>query len=51
VIDSLDRLEIDPSEFEAIVLSHGHFDHTGGLVGIIDRLGTANLPVLIHPEF
>ena len=51
VIDNLDRLEVDPSGFEAIVLSHGHFDHTGGLVGIIDRLGSVNLPVLIHPEF
>jgi 7,8-dihydropterin-6-yl-methyl-4-(beta-D-ribofuranosyl)aminobenzene 5'-phosphate synthase len=51
VIDNLDRLEVDPAGFEAIVLSHGHFDHTGGLAGIIDRLGTADLPVLIHPEF
>ena len=51
VIDNLDRLEVDPSAFEAIVLSHGHFDHTGGLAGIIGRLGPADLPVLIHPEF
>lgn len=51
VIGNLDRLEVHPSELEAIVLSHGHFDHTGGLAGIIDRLGTTNLPILIHPDF
>ena len=37
--------------FEAIICSHGHFDHTTGLDGLIRRLGTANLPVLIHPHF
>jgi 7,8-dihydropterin-6-yl-methyl-4-(beta-D-ribofuranosyl)aminobenzene 5'-phosphate synthase len=46
------RLEIDPASIEAIVCSHGHFDHTAGLDGLIRRLGgTVNLPVLIHPHF
>ncbi|HSF84131.1 MAG TPA: MBL fold metallo-hydrolase [Acidimicrobiia bacterium] len=51
VVENLDRLDIDPVNFGAIVLSHGHVDHTGGLDGIIKRLGTANAPVIIHPEF
>jgi hypothetical protein len=33
------------------VCSHGHYDHTTGLDGLIRRLGTVNLPVLIHPQF
>jgi hypothetical protein len=33
------------------VLSHGHFDHTTGMDGLIRTLGKANVPVLIHPEF
>ena len=45
------RLEVDPSGIEAIVCSHGHFDHTTGLDGLIRRLGRVNLPVLIHPQF
>jgi len=45
------RLEVDPIEIEAIVCSHGHFDHTGGLDGLARRVGLRNLPVLIHPEF
>ncbi len=48
---NLRRLGKDPAGIEAIVCSHGHFDHTAGLSGLISRLGRANLPVLIHPEF
>jgi 7,8-dihydropterin-6-yl-methyl-4-(beta-D-ribofuranosyl)aminobenzene 5'-phosphate synthase len=51
VAENMRRLEIDPSGIEAIVCSHGHFDHTTGLDGLIRRLGPANLPVLIHPHF
>jgi 7,8-dihydropterin-6-yl-methyl-4-(beta-D-ribofuranosyl)aminobenzene 5'-phosphate synthase len=51
VVENMRRLEVDPSGIETIVCSHGHFDHTTGLDGLIRRLGTVNLPVLIHPQF
>jgi 7,8-dihydropterin-6-yl-methyl-4-(beta-D-ribofuranosyl)aminobenzene 5'-phosphate synthase len=52
VVENMARLEVDPSAIAAIVCSHGHFDHTTGLDGLIRRLGgTVNLPVLIHPHF
>src|SRR5579859_1313037 len=52
VTENMRRLDIDPSGIEAIVCSHGHFDHTTGLDGLIRALGgTVNLPVLIHPHF
>jgi 7,8-dihydropterin-6-yl-methyl-4-(beta-D-ribofuranosyl)aminobenzene 5'-phosphate synthase len=51
VAENMRRLEIDPSGIETIVCSHGHFDHTTGLDGLIRQLGTVNLPVLIHPQF
>jgi len=50
-VDNLRRLGRDPADIEAIVCSHGHFDHTIGLSGLIGQLGRANLPVLLHPEF
>jgi 7,8-dihydropterin-6-yl-methyl-4-(beta-D-ribofuranosyl)aminobenzene 5'-phosphate synthase len=50
-VENLRRLGQDPAGIEAIVCSHGHFDHTTGLSGLIGQLGRANLPVLIHPEF
>ena len=49
--DNLLRLGRDPASIEAIVCSHGHFDHTTGLSGLIGQLGRPGLPVLIHPEF
>jgi 7,8-dihydropterin-6-yl-methyl-4-(beta-D-ribofuranosyl)aminobenzene 5'-phosphate synthase len=51
VVENMARLEVDPTAIAAIVCSHGHFDHTTGLDGLIRRLGTVNLPVLIHPHF
>jgi 7,8-dihydropterin-6-yl-methyl-4-(beta-D-ribofuranosyl)aminobenzene 5'-phosphate synthase len=51
VVENMRRLEIDPAGIETVVCSHGHFDHTTGLDGLIRRLGTVNLPVLIHPHF
>lgn len=44
-------LEVDPRDIEAVVLSHGHFDHTTGLDGLARVLGRPRLPVVIHPEF
>jgi 7,8-dihydropterin-6-yl-methyl-4-(beta-D-ribofuranosyl)aminobenzene 5'-phosphate synthase len=51
VSENMTRLGVDPFAIEAIVCSHGHFDHTTGLDGLIRRMGTVNLPVLIHPHF
>ncbi len=49
--ENLARLGLKASDLEAIVLSHGHFDHTTGLSGLVKTLGRASLPVVIHPEF
>jgi 7,8-dihydropterin-6-yl-methyl-4-(beta-D-ribofuranosyl)aminobenzene 5'-phosphate synthase len=51
MIENMRRLGIDPLSIEAVVCSHGHFDHTTGMDGLIRTLGTVNLPVLIHPHF
>jgi 7,8-dihydropterin-6-yl-methyl-4-(beta-D-ribofuranosyl)aminobenzene 5'-phosphate synthase len=51
LVSNMRALGVDPGSIEAIVLSHGHFDHTAGLDGFIRAVGRTSLPVLIHPEF
>ena len=31
------------------MLSHGHFDHAGGLAGLAGRAGVRSLPMVVHP--
>lgn len=50
-IDNLDRLGLDPGDIEVVVCSHGHFDHTAGLSGLVGRLSRPRMPVVIHPDF
>ena len=50
VVENMRRLELSPRDVEAIVLSHGHFDHVGGMEGLARELGPRNLPVVLHPE-
>lgn len=51
LVENMRRLQLSPKDIEIIVLSHGHFDHTTGLGGLIRVLGRSNLPVIIHPDF
>jgi 7,8-dihydropterin-6-yl-methyl-4-(beta-D-ribofuranosyl)aminobenzene 5'-phosphate synthase len=50
VLHNADLMEIDLREIRAIVLSHGHADHTLGLAGLLQRLGRRGLPLVLHPE-
>jgi 7,8-dihydropterin-6-yl-methyl-4-(beta-D-ribofuranosyl)aminobenzene 5'-phosphate synthase len=51
LIENMRRLELDPTDIDIVVLSHGHWDHTTGIDGFVKAVGRANMPVLIHPEF
>ena len=50
LIHNMDVLEIRPKELHAIVLSHGHADHTQGLMGMLERVGSRKMPLLLHPD-
>jgi 7,8-dihydropterin-6-yl-methyl-4-(beta-D-ribofuranosyl)aminobenzene 5'-phosphate synthase len=48
--DNMERLDITATDIEALVLSHNHFDHAGGLVGLARLRRRAGLPITVHPD-
>jgi len=44
-----DALNIDLAKISRIVLSHGHYDHTGGLRDVLRRIGK-EVEVIAHPD-
>jgi 7,8-dihydropterin-6-yl-methyl-4-(beta-D-ribofuranosyl)aminobenzene 5'-phosphate synthase len=51
LVENMRRLELSPGDIDIVVLSHGHWDHTTGMDGLVKALGRPNVPVLIHPDF
>lgn len=53
LIGNLALLGIDPGRLDALVLSHGHYDHFGGLVGFLEAHGQvlkSELPFYVGGE-
>ena len=45
-----DSLGLDLSNVETLVLSHGHMDHFGGLLPIVERIGKKGIELVLHPS-
>jgi 7,8-dihydropterin-6-yl-methyl-4-(beta-D-ribofuranosyl)aminobenzene 5'-phosphate synthase len=50
IIENAKRLGVNLNEVECIVLSHGHYDHFGGLLNVIKAVGKVNLPIIVHED-
>lgn len=50
VLHNMDVLEVKGNELHAVVLSHGHTDHTRGLMGFIKRYSRPRIPIVLHPD-
>lgn len=48
IVKNAKAMEIDLGQVDKLVLSHGHYDHTGGLMEFLKSKGP--IPVYAHPE-
>lgn len=48
-VRNADRMHLDLKKVEAVVLSHGHYDHTGGLRSVLERIGRSDVRIIAHP--
>jgi 7,8-dihydropterin-6-yl-methyl-4-(beta-D-ribofuranosyl)aminobenzene 5'-phosphate synthase len=48
IVENVERMGLSLSEVECIILSHGHYDHCGGLVSAVKAVNKVNLPVIVH---
>jgi 7,8-dihydropterin-6-yl-methyl-4-(beta-D-ribofuranosyl)aminobenzene 5'-phosphate synthase len=51
LLHNLEAYGIDPLQLllQTIILSHGHYDHTGGLKGILEK-SSQSIPIIGHPD-
>ncbi len=47
---NLTALDLSLRDVRALVLSHGHGDHHGGLEGLLREVGRKRLPLILHPD-
>lgn len=50
VVSNAEKMGLDLDEIECIVLSHGHYDHCGGLVATLKVVNKDNLPIIVHED-
>lgn len=50
VVTNAKGMGLNLGEVECIVISHGHYDHFGGLVNVLKVIDKKNLPIIVHED-
>jgi len=50
VVTNAAGMGLNLSEAEAVVLSHGHYDHFGGLLSVLRVVNKEGLPIIVHED-
>lgn len=48
LLRNFEALQVDPGPIEGVILSHGHYDHAGGLLDFLKAVGPR--PIYAHPD-
>ena len=48
LLANLEALQLDAHQIDGVILSHGHYDHCGGLLPLLRKIGPR--PVYAHPH-
>ncbi len=48
MVENAERMAVNLSEVESIVISHGHYDHFGGLAAAVRAINKTELPIIVH---
>lgn len=49
LMHNLDLLDVEPETVDAVAISHGHYDHAGGLTALLEHLDPAT-PLYANPD-
>ncbi|MFX1402821.1 MAG: MBL fold metallo-hydrolase [Promethearchaeota archaeon] len=50
VVTNAERMGLNLKEIECIILSHGHYDHFGGLLKVLQAVKKESLPIIVHED-
>jgi 7,8-dihydropterin-6-yl-methyl-4-(beta-D-ribofuranosyl)aminobenzene 5'-phosphate synthase len=50
MVENAESMGLNLREVEFVVLSHGHYDHFGGLLSALEAIGKTNLPLILHED-